>query len=235
MNHSPRCGTTSYEEHSASQSIRRRLSTTNENARALTLSSTHISTPARERRADVGTPISFQEDWQQEDELQYFKFIHVLKASLFLPELLKAMIRPLYRKEKEGYLFASIPDDAPTLCRLSHTSRSTSRPIYKRLQEYRARCRRRFILIEDPGQRRVSNPSRLQRLIQIELSKYSRGEERCNGCGCNHCEWFELSAETALEVIERGRRWSDLQPYDADGLLKQNISAAAWLDRWLGI
>ena len=224
MNHSPRCGTTSYEEHSASQSIRRRLSTTNENARALTLSSTHISRPARERRADVGTPISTHKDWQQEDELQYFKFIHVLRSSLSRYRLLKRMIAPLSRKEKEGYLFVSVPDDAPTLCHISYTSG----PINKRPQQVHWRCRRRLILIKDPGQRRVSNPSRLETLIRIELSEYSRVEGRCKGS-------FELSPGTALQAIERWRRWSDLQPYDADGLLKQNISSEAWLDRWLGI
>lgn len=152
-------------------------------------------------------------------------------TSYSIHELLKRMIAPLSRREREGYLFVSVPDDAPTLCRISYTSG----PIHKRLQHAQRQCRRRLVLIEDPGQRRVSNPSRLQRLIHIELSEYSRVEERCKGCVRKHSDWFELSTGTALEVIERGRRWSDLQPYDADGLLKQNVSPAAWLDQWLGI
>ena len=234
MNHSPRCGTTSYEEYSASYPSRRKLSTTNEHARALTLPLTYISRLAREKRADVGTTIPTHKDWQQEDQIQYFKFIHVLKAKLSLEEqLLQKMIKPLNPRERKGYLFISVPDDAPELCRISYTSG----PIHERLQQTSRYCQHRLTLVEDPGQRRVSNLSRLGGLIYTELSEYSRVEKMSKGCGMKHkhLEWFEISTETALEVVERGRRWSDLQPYNADGLLEQNISPAAWLNRWLGI
>ena len=101
------------------------------------------------------------------------------------------------------------------------------------LQHFYRSCQRRPTLVKDPGQRRVSNLSRLEKLVHIELSEYQRTEERCNGCHGKHSEWFEISPEKALAVIERGMRWLDLQPYDADGLLKPTISPAAWLNQWL--
>ena len=244
IGHSPRCGTTSYEEYFASYSTQRNLSTTNDYAQTSTLSSTYISRPAQAKMADVGTTIPPHKDRQQEDEIRYFKFIHVLKAKLsarwYAPrnsqlslnkQLLRTMKMPLTRLEKnEGYLFVSQRDDAPELCRISYTSG----PVHERLQQYYRQCKSRLTLINDPGQLRVSNPSRLQRLVHIELSEYRRVEEICKGCGRKHREWFELSPEKALEVIERGKRWLDLQPYNADGLLEQTITPAVWLNRWLG-
>ena len=250
MHHSPRCGTTSYEEYLASYSTRRNLSTTNEYAQASTLSSTHISRPAQETRADVRTTIPTHKDRQQEDELPYFKFIHVLKAKLSAhgtvgfvhaprnsqlslnEQLLKTMIEPLNPRERKGHIFVTVHDDAPELCRLSRTSHPIH--VHERLQQMYRCCHRRPTPVKDPGQRCVSNISRLERLVHIELSEYRCVEERCKGCGKKRREWFELSPEKALEVIERGRRWLDLQPYNADGLLEQTISPAAWLNRWLG-
>ena len=89
----------------------------------------------------MGTTIPTRKDRQQEDELRYFKFIHVLKAKLSAhgtvgfvhasrnsqlslnEQLLKTMIEPLEPREKmEGYLFIFVADDAPGLCRISSTS-----------------------------------------------------------------------------------------------------------------
>ena len=246
--YSPQCGTTSYEESLASYSTRRGLSTTNVDTLASTLSSTYISRPAQDKRADAATPIPTHKDREQEDEVRYFKFIHVLKAKLSAhgtvgfvhasrnsqlslnEQLLKTMIKPLKPNEREGYLFICVADDAPEMCRISFTSHN----IHARLRYIYRSCKRRLTLVKDPGHRRVSDMNRLQKLVRIELSEYQRTEERCKGCSMKHNQWFELSPEKALAVIERGMRWLDLQPYDADGLLKQTITPAAWLNRWLG-
>jgi hypothetical protein len=60
------------------------------------------------------------------------------------------------------------------------------------------------------GVRKVPHAHRVERLIHIELAE-QRVMKKCDSCGSNHREWFEVEAsrEGVKRVDEVVKRWVD--------------------------
>lgn len=72
----------------------------------------------------------------------------------------------------------------------------------------------------------VQHRLRVERLVQAELKDERREEPCCRGCGVDHKEWFEVSQQRALKVVEKWTDWIwRRQPYDlSTGMLKAEIT-----------
>jgi len=64
---------------------------------------------------------------------------------------------------------------------------------------------------------------RTEQLIHENLGMYRWKELDCNsgkGCGKSHKEWFDLTKKEAMATLECWKLWSDSEPYDDAGNLK---------------
>ena len=254
MNTSQNCGTTSYQDNPdspASNIVRTEPWTGNETRTTHNLDTTStlsFSSPSISAVDKVSSPknqavnaaVVDENQRQEEAELRYFKFIHVMRSILsnptalvscgFVPyfptrqpnvdeQLLAAMSKPLPEIQRpQGYLLILQREGTFGQCKID----STVGYIKARLKLWSQRCKYRPRLVPDPQLRLTSNCRRVEQLIFIELSSYRRIEVRCKGCQCSHRQWFELSPTKALATIERWRQWMDSEPYDAAGRLKSD-------------
>lgn len=95
--------------------------------------------------------------------------------------------------------------------------------VQKRLNEWTRQCGYNVSLIryypyhpstsaQEAQPRKVPNVHKVERLIHIELNaKRLQGKGKCDACGKEHREWFEVEAgrEAVRAVDEVIRRWSD--------------------------
>ncbi|KFZ12171.1 hypothetical protein V501_04352 [Pseudogymnoascus sp. VKM F-4519 (FW-2642)] len=100
----------------------------------------------------------------------------------------------------------------------------------KRLNQWKAQCKLKPERISDPNHKILQYYGMVEKLAQMELSD-KRKTYQCDVCRkggrsspkdeyAEHEEWFEVTEEHALEVVERWRGWLvQHQPYGLDGTL----------------
>ena len=103
-------------------------------------------------------------------------------------------------------------------------------------------CKLPYTLVEDPYDRPFRGYSAVEQLVMTELCNRRR-QFSCSKCKQRHGEWYKISEEKALEVVERWRQWMVSEPYDARGVLTpfwvrkyeeaiQDLTNVQWED-WL--
>jgi T5orf172 domain len=142
--------------------------------------------------------------------------------------------------EEDGYIyiFRSKPDAFPgkKYVKIGKTQQTPE----KRKRQWEQGCKFEFIHIEDKKDKRFLYYHAVERIIKAELYN-ERRKYKCNKCGkrhdlelgqdsvrstkTEHGEWFEVSEEKALEVVNKWRDWViENKPYKPDGSLR-----ARWL------
>lgn len=173
----------------------------------------------------------------EETELRHFKCIHIapdlaaLGFRAWSPavtlrlgpnrQLIQRIKMPLHPSEKrEGCIYVFQRKEVFGLCKVGHTTHN----VNQRLRFISKRCH------QSPQklyQRQVRNVPRVEALIHIDLAEHRQVEKVCNlgnGCYCAHWEWFALSPDKVVAIIERWAQWMDSEPYNAKNTLD---------DRWL--
>ena len=168
----------------------------------------------------------------EETELRHFKCIHVapdLAALGFNAWSARVMLhlgpnRPIIRiittplspsEKREGCIYVFQRKEVFGLCRVGYTTHN----VHQRRRQFSEHCRQSQQILY---QRQVRNVRRVEALIHIELAGHRQVEKVCNlgnGCRCAHREWFALSPDKAVAIIERWAQWMDSEPYSADNTL----------------
>jgi hypothetical protein len=138
--------------------------------------------------------------------------------------------------EDDGYIyiFRSRPDSFPgrNYVKIGMTKQMPE----KRKKEWEGKCKFEFIHIEDGNDKRFFHYGKAEKIIHAELYN-ERRKFKCNKChrchdlelgedttrrtATEHGEWFEISEEKALEVVNKWRNWIILKkPYRYDGTLR---------------
>lgn len=102
--------------------------------------------------------------------------------------------------------------------RFGHVKIGRSKDPEKRLEEWNKQCKRvhEFHISSFRGELvEVAHASRVERLMHTEL-KDRRRELKCDGCGRNHREWFDVQERQAVEVFTKWRDWVAQKPYVED-------------------
>lgn len=100
-----------------------------------------------------------------------------------------------------------------------------------RVAQWAKDCKLEFEQISDPNDRKFLNYEIVEKLVHAELSN-ERKKYKCKECkkggnkkskdeNADHGEWFQVTEQRALEVIEKWRGWIVQQrPYRKDGALR---------------
>jgi hypothetical protein len=132
------------------------------------------------------------------------------------------------------YIFRSKPDAFPgsKYVKIGMTKQTPE----KRIRVWGKSCKFEFIHIEDAKDKRFLHNRAVERIIHTELYN-ERRKYKCNKCGhkhhlelgavdarrtpTEHGEWFEITEEKALEVVNKWRDWViKNEPYRPDGSLR---------------
>lgn len=128
------------------------------------------------------------------------------------PDLRDIITAPLDPDDqKQGHIYAYEVEGSPGKVKIGYTTRS----IEIRHREWIYDCNRKATLLypTQPDQIGcVPNARRVEALCHAELSKH-RLRVYCHGCIKQHTEWFEVSAEEAINVIQKWTLWMKAKPY----------------------
>lgn len=101
---------------------------------------------------------------------------------------------------------------------LGHVKIGRAKNPTERLKQWNEQCKRIHnfhISSYKSDLQEVAHVSRVERLIQVEL-KNKRKHSKCDGCGKDHQEWFEVSEREAVAVFQKWRDWIVQEPYELD-------------------
>ncbi|KAH8787352.1 T5orf172 domain-containing protein [Hyaloscypha sp. PMI_1271] len=159
--------------------------------------------------------------------------------------------------EDDGYIyiFRSKSDafPGPKYVKIGKTKQKPE----KRKDQWRGTCKFDFVHVEDENDKRFLHYHKVERIVHAELYN-ERRKYKCNKCNkCNkgkrfhhlelgegsvlptpteHGEWFEVSEEKALEVVNKWRDWViKNEPYRPDGTLHARwmwkcATGSFWMD-----
>ncbi|PQE32761.1 meiotically up-regulated protein113-domain-containing [Rutstroemia sp. NJR-2017a WRK4] len=123
--------------------------------------------------------------------------------------------------------FTSAPPNRPSNEKTMLLKIGRAENVFRRLQQWQRQCGYNLSLIryypynpsnpsantEESGQapRKVPNVHKVERLIHIELNAKRVKSGKCEACGKEHREWFEIDAsrDGVKSVDEVIRRWTD--------------------------
>jgi hypothetical protein len=91
--------------------------------------------------------------------------------------------------------------------------------VPKRIKGWKNQCKYNIgeLLQQVSGERQVvEHAYRVEKLVHTELKEFRLKEEECKGCGEQHNEWFNISAEHAAKVIKKYSDWTATSPYQFD-------------------
>jgi hypothetical protein len=153
--------------------------------------------------------------------------------------------------EDDGYIyiFRSKPDafPGPKYVKIGKTKQKPE----ERKDQWGKKCKFDFIHVEDENDKRFLHYHVVEKIIQAELYN-ERRKYKCNKCKnfhhlelgegsilstpTEHGEWFEVSEEKALEVVNKWRDWViKNEPYRPDGTLHARwmwkcATGSFWMD-----
>ncbi|KEF51991.1 uncharacterized protein A1O9_11981 [Exophiala aquamarina CBS 119918] len=135
-------------------------------------------------------------------------------ASQRIREVLEEPLGP----KKEGYIYIYWHPGS-----FGYVKIGRSNNIKRRLREWRQRCHVEVEQVINSGEElqfKVLYVGRIEKLIHAELKEYQMEEPKCRGCDGKHREWFHVSPNLALKVVQK---WVKLQPYEG-GVLNQSLT-----------
>lgn len=135
-------------------------------------------------------------------------------------ELVRLLLKPLQpsdlKHEGSIYVFWQQPN-------FGHLKIGRSGDVRRRLKEWFKQCKKDIsIHFPDSGNdghddlldlAKVPHICRVEALVHMELMEYRRIEVKCPGCSKTHKEWFEISPDSAVQVVRKWMAWMRTQPY----------------------
>ncbi|KAH7010859.1 meiotically up-regulated gene 113-domain-containing protein [Microdochium trichocladiopsis] len=133
------------------------------------------------------------------------------------------LCQPLDKRDfKAGRLYIFRRASSPGYVKIGWTMN----PIERRLNNWSRKCGYRPILAHSTDVFKYTQ--RAETLAHEELAWERRKEPRCAGCGKGHTEWFRVSEERAIQVVDS---WASLMTYedlyDEHGRIKISWTLAA--------
>jgi hypothetical protein len=125
--------------------------------------------------------------------------------------------------QRDGYVYLYEVEGNKGLVKIGYTSRS----IGKRHEEWTFDCNRKvetIYPIHSGSARIVPNARRIEALCHAELCHH-KIEIYFRGCLKQHLEWFRVSHEEAIAIIEKWSTWMRTHPYQSTQELR---SGAKW-------
>lgn len=122
---------------------------------------------------------------------------------------LKEPLKP--NDQEEGYLYAFEVEGNAGFVKIGYTCRT----LEERQEEWAFGCNRKpKVLYPLPPDPRVAVPNvhRVEALCHAEL-KHRNIKIDCHGCLKSHIEWFQVSPEEAVAVIQKWSMWMLTSPY----------------------
>ncbi|KAF2468404.1 DUF1766-domain-containing protein [Lindgomyces ingoldianus] len=113
--------------------------------------------------------------------------------------------------QKDGYVYMYEVEGNKGFVKIGYTGRS----IEIRHEEWTFDCNRKtkpLYPIKPNSVMLVPHARRIEALCHAELNHHNI-EMYCRGCLKNHLEWFKISPEEAISVIEKWTKWMKTRPY----------------------
>lgn len=154
--------------------------------------------------------------WPQEFDTTPFDIIATSdKSNHFKSSFLdiqKKLAEPLkWKNQEEGYLYAYEVERNAGFVKIGYTCRT----LEERLEQWAFACNRKpKALYPIPSSLRVAVPNahRVEALCHAELKNRNIRVD-CHGCLKPHIEWFQVSPEEAIAVIQKWSMWMLTSPY----------------------
>ena len=122
------------------------------------------------------------------------------------------MMEPLdSTDQKKGYVYLYEVQGNKGFVKIGYTSRSTE----TRHREWSFDCNRdskSLYPIPSASATFIPNASRVEALCHAELY-HRKIRIYCHGCLKQHVEWFEISPEDAIAVVQKWSKWMTTRPY----------------------
>ena len=114
-----------------------------------------------------------------------------------------------------GYIYIFTLPSRPGYVKIGKTEIA----LQNRVSQQKTCCKLSYSLIQDANDKPFRWYGIVEQLVMAELHNCRR-RLSCSKRKKGHDEWYEISEEKALEVVERWRRWMvQGEPYDSNGLL----------------
>ncbi|KAL6824266.1 T5orf172 domain-containing protein [Trichoderma sp. SZMC 28015] len=118
-------------------------------------------------------------------------------------------VRPLEEKWgdlKKGFIYLYTVKGNERLVKIGYTTRNPA----TRHEEWKLSCNREPKSLYESSI--VPNARRIEALCHAELD-YCRISVYCTGCSIQHIEWFEMTPDDAISVIQKWSKWMESHPY----------------------
>jgi hypothetical protein len=118
-------------------------------------------------------------------------------------------MRPLEKKLgdlKKGFIYLYTVKGNERFVKIGYTTRSPE----TRHEEWKLSCNREPKSLFEGSI--VPNARRVEALCHAELD-YCRTRVYCTGCSIQHIEWFEMTPDDAISVIQKWSKWMESNPY----------------------
>lgn len=134
-------------------------------------------------------------------------------SRLSFPKIQTQLETPLEQGDpKKGYVYAYEVAGNPGFVKIGYTE-----DIERRHEEWERDCNRKPLPLFHT---KVRNPHRVEELCHAELN-HRKTPIECHACLRAHVEWFKVSPEEAIDVIQKWSGWMSTKPYTTEGTLKQ--------------
>jgi hypothetical protein len=146
------------------------------------------------------------------------------KFKPFPPKSTKAVVARIYdrinrpiipREEDTGHIYG-FQRDGESLIKFGYTSKMG---IEARIKHWNTKCHQEVKVVLKEY---LPHAAKVESLVHAILYRERRREILCNGgkgCSTVHEEWFEVTLERLLDVVELCKRWIRTWPYE-NGILK---------------
>lgn len=118
-------------------------------------------------------------------------------------------VRPLKEKLgdlKKGFIYLYTVKGNERFVKIGYTTRNPA----TRHEEWKLSCNREPKSLYESSI--VPNARRIEALCHAELD-YCRTRVYCTGCSIQHIEWFEMTPDDAISVIQKWSKWMESNPY----------------------
>ncbi|KAL6793610.1 T5orf172 domain-containing protein [Trichoderma sp. SZMC 28013] len=107
---------------------------------------------------------------------------------------------------KSGFIYLYTVKGNEGFVKIGYTTRSPK----QRHEEWKLSCNREPKSLYESSI--VPNARRIEALCHAELD-YCRTNVYCTGCSIQNIEWFEMTADVAISVIQKWSKWMESHPY----------------------
>jgi hypothetical protein len=189
---------------------------TSNNSKELVLSNQRLPTPRNSRSLSPEFDRPLTSFWPLAFDITPFQVIP--ESDKLFPykssyKLLQSVVtRDLDREDQQdGFIYLYEVEGNKGFVKIGYTGRS----VDTRHDEWSFACNRKsktLYPIPPQSTELVPNARRVEALCHAEL-RHRRRRFYCKGCLVQHIEWFEVSVEEAIAVIEKWSAWMRTNPY----------------------